>query len=82
MSDEIDPLLPKSTNVGTMLWSRTRQPNLKTCPHRTSVTHPGTARYGLVGILAAKTLQALAVVLQKERRLMSQHRNSAYCWSD
>ena len=62
MSDEIAPVSPKIIYVGTTLRSMTKQPTPDKVPPM-----------AWCGILASRALQFLAVVLQEEKRLISQH---------
>ena len=71
MSDEIALVSPKITYVGTTLWSRTMQPT-RHAPTEQVLLILGQQDTVWCGILAPKTLQALAVVLQEERRLIPQ----------
>ena len=73
MSDEIAPVSPKIIYVGTTLRSMTKQPTPDKVPPEQVLHILGQHDMAWCGILASKALQFLAVVLQEEKRLISQH---------
>ena len=74
MSDKIVPVSPQIAYVATMLRSRTRQPTRHMPPAEQVLHILGQHDMFWSGILTPKTLHALSVVLEKERRLISAYR--------
>ena len=70
MSDEIGPVSPQITYVGTTLRARTRQPTHQTClPLNKCYTFWYIMIWSVVEYWHQKTLQALAVLLISQHQI-------------